>query len=127
MPSARSSSRAALDISTAGELREAAAAGRLREVPGIGPKLEERILAALARRPSRAPTEGMLLHRALELTHGVAAALGGHAAGDARRWARVERVPAVVVSVRRSRAGASASPALPEIVALLEEERRRAA
>src|SRR3954447_26395411 len=39
----------ALDIRTAEELREAAAAGRLRSVPGLGPKTEARLLEALAR------------------------------------------------------------------------------
>ena len=38
----------ALDVSTADELRAAAAAGRLRTVPGIGPKTEARLLEALA-------------------------------------------------------------------------------
>ena len=39
----------ALGVRTAGELREAAAAGRLRTVPGIGPKREAQLLDALAR------------------------------------------------------------------------------
>src|SRR5438105_4505823 len=38
----------ALGIRTAAELREAAAAGRLRSVPGIGPKTEQKLVAALA-------------------------------------------------------------------------------
>ena len=38
----------ALGIRTAAELREAAEAGRLRDVAGIGPKTEARVLAALA-------------------------------------------------------------------------------
>src|SRR5438105_6484477 len=37
----------ALGISTGDELREAALAGRLQEVPGIGPKIDARIRAAL--------------------------------------------------------------------------------
>ncbi len=45
----------ALGIHTADELREAAAEGRLREVPGIGPRTEARIREALARgRPAGA-------------------------------------------------------------------------
>ena len=39
----------ALGVRTAGELRAAAAAGRLRTVPGIGPKREAQLLDALAR------------------------------------------------------------------------------
>jgi DNA polymerase (family 10) len=42
---------AALGVRTGAELREAAAAGRLREVPGIGPTTEARIRAALDRPP----------------------------------------------------------------------------
>ena len=38
----------ALDIHTADELRAAAAEGRLRDVPGIGPKVEAQTRAALA-------------------------------------------------------------------------------
>src|SRR5829696_1233402 len=45
----------ALGIRTAGDLREAAAAGRLRDVPGIGPKIEAQLLAALAEGPARRP------------------------------------------------------------------------
>src|SRR5881628_2849831 len=37
----------ALGVRTADELREAAAAGRLRAVPGIGPKTEAQLLEAL--------------------------------------------------------------------------------
>src|ERR671910_2014580 len=39
----------ALDVRTPEEFRAAAAAGRLRAVPGIGPKVEAQILDALAR------------------------------------------------------------------------------
>ena len=38
-----------LGVRTADELRDAAAAGRLRTVPGIGPKTERRLLDALSR------------------------------------------------------------------------------
>ena len=47
----------ALGIRTAEEFREAAAAGRLRTVPGIGPKTEARLLEALAPR-GRAASRG---------------------------------------------------------------------
>src|ERR1700733_14968053 len=39
----------ALGVRTPQELRDAAAAGRLQNVPGIGPKTEARLLEALAR------------------------------------------------------------------------------
>src|SRR3954470_7738606 len=41
----------ALGIHTPEELRAAAAEGRLRDVPGVGPKTEAQIVAALARDP----------------------------------------------------------------------------
>ena len=76
----------ALDVRTADELREAAAAGRLRSVPGIGPKTEARLLEALAREAEPRSRRGLLLNRARELVGGVAAALDGEVAGDVRRW-----------------------------------------
>src|SRR5687767_15543486 len=75
-----------LGVSTAEELREAAAAGRLRSVPGIGPKREAQLLEALAREGEPRPQRALLLNWAWELVGGVAAALGGEAAGDVRRW-----------------------------------------
>src|SRR5215207_3568850 len=57
----------ALGVRTPEELREAAAAGRLRSVPGIGPKIEARLLEALARESEPRPQRGLLLSRAREL------------------------------------------------------------
>ena len=71
----------ALDIHTAQELREAAAAGRLREAPGIGEKTEARLLDALARESEPAPARGLLLSRGRELVGGIAEALGGRGGG----------------------------------------------
>src|SRR3954469_23619992 len=83
----------ALGIRTADELREAAAAGRLRTVPGIGPKTEARLLEELAREDEPRPRRGLLLNRARDLVGGIAAALaqGGGVlesapAGDVRRF-----------------------------------------
>ena len=76
----------ALGIRTGEELREAAAAGRLRSVPGVGPKTEARLLEALAREDEPRPRRGLLLNRARELLEGIAAALGAAGrAGDVRR------------------------------------------
>src|SRR3954469_13381966 len=61
-----------LGIRTADELREAAAAGRLRTVPGIGPKTEQRLLEALAREGEPRPRQGLLLNRAWELVGAMA-------------------------------------------------------
>ena len=75
-----------LGVRTVEEFREAAAAGRLRAVPGIGPKTEERILDSLARTTDARPRQGLLLNRAWELVGAVATVLDGEAAGDVRRW-----------------------------------------
>jgi DNA polymerase (family 10) len=111
---------AALGISTIEEFRQAAQQGRLTEVRGVGDKTAARILAALEEeRPSRLAE--LLLPRARALTEDIATALGGVAAGDARRWMDISTRLAVVVasddpeSVRRRFAE------LPEIVALLDE------
>src|SRR5579875_3478297 len=66
-----------LDVHTPEELRAAAAAGRLRDVPGIGPKTEAQLLGALARGAEPPARTGLLLHRAIELVEGIGAALGG--------------------------------------------------
>jgi DNA polymerase (family X) len=108
----------ALGVRTLDELREAAAAGRLKSVPGIGPKTEAQIRDALARGP--APQHGLLLTRAQELVEGVAAALDGTPAGDTRRWRDSCERLAVVCS------DLAGFAALPQIVALVEQEERRA-
>src|SRR5439155_6159623 len=88
----------ALGIRTADEFRAAAAEGRLAAVPGIGPKTEAKLRAALERpRPRR----GMLLNRARALQEGIAAPLGGEAAGDPRRWRDSSEEFAVVCSSAR--------------------------
>ena len=76
---------AALGLRSVDEFRAAAASGRLREAPSVGPKTEARILAALER-DVRAPSKPLLLSRARALVDRIAAALGGVAAGDPRRW-----------------------------------------
>ena len=54
----------ALGVQTADEFREAAAAGRLGAVPGIGPKTEAQLLDALSRESDPRPRRGILLDRA---------------------------------------------------------------
>ena len=63
-----------------------ALAGRLRSVPGIGPKTEARILERLASGTPRA-RRGLVLNRARALVEEIAGRLGGAVAGDPRRWA----------------------------------------
>ena len=91
----------ALDVRTAEQFREAAAAGRLRDVPGIGPKIEARLLAALEREADPRPRQGLLLDRATDLVREIASSLGGHAAGDVRRRRDLCEQLCVVCAARR--------------------------
>jgi DNA polymerase (family 10) len=115
-----------LGVRTADELRAAAADGRLRTVPGIGPKTESRLLEALAREDEPRPRRGLLLNRARELLGGIAAALGGEAAGDVRRWRDSCELLAVVCAAADPRPMLARFTELPQIVAVLEQEQRRA-
>ncbi|HEX2104433.1 MAG TPA: PHP domain-containing protein [Solirubrobacteraceae bacterium] len=115
----------ALGVRTADELREAAAAGRLRTVPGIGPKTEAQLLEALAREGEPRPRQGLLLNRALDLIGGVAAALGGEVAGDVRRWRESCELLAVVCSAADPRPLLTRFADLPQVVALVEQGDRR--
>src|SRR5438445_1929874 len=54
----------ALGVTTAAEFREAAAAGRLAGVPGVGPRTESKILAALAGEGEHRPRRGLTLNNA---------------------------------------------------------------
>jgi DNA polymerase (family 10) len=107
----------ALGVRTPEELREAAAAGRLRDVPGIGAKIEAQLVDALARSAAPAPRRGLTLNRAWELVGGIAAALDGEVAGDPRRWRdSCERLAVVSASADAPERFAG----LPQIVALIE-------
>ena len=117
----------ALGVRTADELREAAAAGRLRTVPGIGPKTEAQLLEALAREAEPRPQRGLLLNRARELVggdRGRARRRGGRrrrGAGatpaSSSRWSAPRRIPQPVLA---------RFAALPQIVAVVEQDERRA-
>jgi DNA polymerase (family X) len=116
----------ALGVRTLDELRQAAADGRLKEVPGIGPKTEEKLRAALSRDLSEPPAHALLLNRALALTHEIAEALGAEPAGDARRFRdRCEHL-AVVATAEDAAEVVRRFEQLPQIVALVESEERRA-
>ena len=114
----------ALGIRTADELREAAVAGRLRAVPGIGPATEEKVRRVLERPPAR-PRRGLLLNRAWELVTRIADGVGGTAAGDPRRWRDVSHALAVVVPGSDGDAAVERFRALPEIVAIVERDGNR--
>jgi DNA polymerase (family X) len=115
----------ALGVSSAAELREAAAAQRLRELPGIGPATEAKILAALDS-PRLEPRQGLTLNRALELTDAIAGRLGGVAAGDARRLCDLSHKLAVVVASIDPGSVLARFGDLPEIVSVAERDGARA-
>jgi DNA polymerase (family 10) len=116
----------ALGVRTADEFRAAAAEGRLAGVPGIGPKTEAKLRAALEREELPRPRRGVLLNRARALSEGIASALGGEVAGDPRRWRDVSEVCAVVCFALHPEPLFEHFERIPQIVAVLEREERRA-
>jgi DNA polymerase (family X) len=115
----------ALGVRTADEFRAAAHEGRLRSVPGIGPQTEGRVLAALER-DGRTERRGLLLNRARALTAEIADALGAEIAGDPRRWADTSFDLGVVCAAARPTPVLDRFASLPQIVAVVEREARRA-
>jgi len=76
----------ALGVRTADAFRAAAREGRLRAVPGIGPKTEARLRTNLDRGPDE-QRRAVTVDRARALVGDIADAIGGTMAGDPRRWA----------------------------------------
>jgi DNA polymerase (family 10) len=115
----------ALGVSSAEEFREAARAGRLTSVSGIGAQTERRMLERLEseRRPQK---KGMTLNRARALLEEIAGELDGEVAGDPRRWADTSFDLAVVCRAAEPEPVLDAFAGLPLIVSLLERESRRA-
>jgi DNA polymerase (family 10) len=111
----------ALRVQTPDEFRAAVAAGRLREVPGVGPKLEARVIEALAREHDT--PRGLLLDRARALVGGIADALGGEPAGDPRRWRDACERLAVVCAAADPAPVLARFAALPQIVAVIDSGR----
>jgi DNA polymerase (family 10) len=116
----------ALGVRTAAELREAIEGGRLLSVPGIGPKTEAKLRAALARERDARPRRGLLLNRARALVETLAAQLGGEPAGDPRRWSDVSNRLAVVCASARAEQMLDRFAGLPLIVSVVDREARRA-
>jgi DNA polymerase (family X) len=116
----------ALGVRTPEEFRAAVAAGRLRSVPGIGPKTELQVIDALAREAEPRPQRGLLLTEATELVAGIATALGGEPAGDVRRWRDSCERLAVVCAAEDPSDVLARFAALPQIVAVIEQAGRRA-
>ncbi|HET9675108.1 MAG TPA: helix-hairpin-helix domain-containing protein [Gaiellaceae bacterium] len=116
----------ALGVRTTDEFRAAVAEGRLRSVPGVGPKTEAKLKAGLERSSKPKPRRGLLLNRAWALAGGVAEALGGEVAGDPRRWRDSSEDIAVVVAADEPGPVVDRFEALAEIVSVVEREERRA-
>jgi DNA polymerase (family 10) len=119
----------ALDVRTVAGFREAVDSGLLRTAPGIGPKTEQKLLAALeeASRPRAAVRRSrFLLNRGLALLEAIAEELGGTVAGDVRRMRDAPESLAVVCAAADPRGVSDAFEELPQIVALVEQEDRRA-
>ena len=85
-----------LDVESLDDLRAAAEGRRIRAVRGLGPKVEENVLAALERLggPEKGSGARVLLSRARPVAEALAAALREHpaaerveVAGSVRRWA----------------------------------------
>jgi DNA polymerase (family X) len=115
----------ALGVRTPEEFRAAVAEGRLRTVPGVGPKTEARVREALAREGAARPASGVALDRARALVAEIAAALDGEPAGDARRWRDSCEQLAVVCAARDPAPVLARFAALPQIVAVIEPGRTR--
>jgi DNA polymerase (family 10) len=115
----------ALGVRSVNDFREAARAGRLRAIAGIGPKTERRVLERLEG-PTRRERRGLLLNRARALVEGIAESLGGEPAGDPRRWADSCRDLAVVVASDRPQEVLRSFEELAAVVAVVEREPRRA-
>ena len=115
-----------LGVRTLAELREAANDGRLREVPGIGPETERKLLAALASEPEATAPTPLLLHRSRPLVASIADALDGIPAGDPRRWRDASERLAVVVPAEQAEPVLERFAQLPQIVSVVERGERRA-
>jgi len=72
-----------LGVSSLDDLRAAAEAERIRGVKGLGPKVEENVLASLGKLADRGPAERLLLSEVLPVAERIAADLLDHPASDA--------------------------------------------
>jgi DNA polymerase (family 10) len=72
-----------LGVASLDDLRAAAEQQRIRELKGLGPKVEENVLAALGKLTDRGPAERLLLSEVLPVAQQLAADLRAHPASDA--------------------------------------------
>jgi DNA polymerase (family X) len=72
-----------LGVSNLDELRAAAEAEKIRGLKGLGPKVEENVIAALGKLKEEGPAERLLLSEVLPIAERIAADLREHPASDA--------------------------------------------
>jgi DNA polymerase (family X) len=72
-----------LDVSNLDDLRAAAEAERIRGLKGLGPKVEENVIAALGKIEDEGRSERLLLSEVLPVAERIATALREHPASDA--------------------------------------------
>jgi len=72
-----------LGVSSIDDLRAAAEEQRIRGLKGLGPKVEENVIASLGKLADRGPTERLLLSEVLPVAERIAADLRDHPASDA--------------------------------------------
>jgi DNA polymerase (family X) len=115
----------ALGVETAADFRAAIAGGELQRVSGVGPKTDAKLRLALETAAPR-PRRGLVLSRSRALSSTIATALGGVAAGDPRRFRDLSERLAVVVATERPDELFDRFAALPQIVAVIGRDGRRA-
>jgi DNA polymerase (family 10) len=113
----------AFGAETGEELRAAIRGGQLQSVPGVGPKTEAKLRAALELEGPPRPRRGLLLNRSRPLLAAIAAAVGGELAGDPRRWRETSEHFAIVT---RDTNALDRFAEHPQIVAVVERDERRA-
>jgi DNA polymerase (family X) len=113
-----------LGVKTVPELEAAIAAGRLKDVRGVGPATESRIKAALER--GLEAERGLTLDRSRALSIAIASALGGETAGPARRFCELSYGLSVVCAADDRDAVIARFAQLPTIVTVLEQNGPRA-
>jgi DNA polymerase (family 10) len=141
--------RRAADLvrTTPAPVAELVRSGQVRRLRGVGPAIEARLrelvdtgglaeietlkaelAPGLAARARRAPRRGraLRLDRARALTAGLAGALGGVPAGDARRFRDTCEHLAVVVSAGDPGAALDRLESLPQVVTVVDRRRDRA-
>jgi DNA polymerase (family 10) len=111
-----------LGIQSVEDLREAADAGRIKDVPGFGAKAEENIVAGLAAGDDGRYKPRLLLSKALEVGEALVdrlrehpAALRVELAGSARRWADTCKDLDVVAATSDPPALSKAFTRLPQV------------